>query len=210
MSGLKGFFLVAVAAALVAAGCGAERAGQPEARAETAPKRACPAALRAGWQRLADRVDAPVYCPGWLPYPLTGQIGGPTSDINSVDPDRSYLIGFLHKEREEEIHVNLRGYPGRTRIPTCIDTRVGAGRTHRVKVPCFADLRTTKRFGALKISVYTVNRDADAWHVLYAWPYRGSLYALSEHVAPPYASYRRVVANLDRIMRNLALVEPRA
>ena len=33
-------------------------------------------AYLAGWRRLADRIDAPVYCPGWIPTPLTAQIGG--------------------------------------------------------------------------------------------------------------------------------------
>ncbi len=29
----------------------------------------------AAWQRLANRIEAPVYCPGWLPDPLTAQLG---------------------------------------------------------------------------------------------------------------------------------------
>ena len=32
---------------------------------------------------------------------------------------------------------------------------------------------------------YTVNQDADQWHLLYAWTHNGSLYTLSEHIAPP-------------------------
>ena len=56
-------------------------------------------------------------------------------------------------------------------------------------------------------TVYTVNQDADLWHVLYAWHFRGGLYTLSEHVAQPL-TYAKVVANLHRMLRGLVLVEP--
>ena len=52
-----------------------------------------------------------------------------------------------------------------------------------------------------------MNQDADQWHVLYAWRTGGSLYTLSEHVAPPL-DYTKVVRNLDRMLRNLVLVRP--
>ena len=71
-----------------------------------------PEGLAGGWQRLANRIHAPVYCPSWLPDPLTGQIGGRWNNIDSVSKDRSYLIGFVWQETAEEIHINLRGYPG--------------------------------------------------------------------------------------------------
>ena len=38
--------------------------------------------------------------------------------------------------------------------------------------------------------MYTVNQDADQWHVLYAWTHNGTLYTLSEHVAPPLTRSR--------------------
>ena len=79
---------------------------------------------RAGWQKLANRIKAPVYCPGWLPDPLVGKLGGEWNNINSVSPDRSYLESFVWQETGGgaaggELHVNLRAYPGRTKIPTC-------------------------------------------------------------------------------------------
>ena len=61
--------------------------------------------------------------------------------------------------------------------------------------------------GGYKVKLYTVNRDADQWHLLYAWHHNGSLYTVSEHVAPPYG-YQRVVQNLDRMMQNLVLIRP--
>jgi hypothetical protein len=200
---------LAAVSGLLASGCGGDSARQ----AAAAPaKPTCPRAWHASWQRLSDRIDAPVYCPAWLPDPLTGQITGRWNNINSVDPDRSYLESFVWQETGAgaaggELHVNLRGYPGKTRIPTCTTVDVNGKIVTRGTTPCFADPRGTKRFGGIRATVYTVNQDADQWHVLYAWRFRGSLYALSEHVAAPL-NYRKVVANLDRMMRSLQLVEP--
>ena len=55
----------------------------------------CPAAWAAGWQKLADKLQAPVYCPRWMPNPLDAKIGGDYQDIYSVGKDRSYLVSFL-------------------------------------------------------------------------------------------------------------------
>src|SRR5438128_12692550 len=91
--------------------------------ASSAPAaRSCPAAWRGGWQALANRIQAPVYCPTWMPDPLDARIGGRYGNGESVSRDRSYLISFIWREPGSgEVHVNLRGYPGRTRIPTCSD-----------------------------------------------------------------------------------------
>jgi hypothetical protein len=56
-------------------------------------------------------------------------------------------------------------------------------------------------------TVYTVNQGVDQWHVLYAWRRAGSLYAVSEHVAFPL-TYGKVVLNLDRLLRSLAVIKP--
>jgi hypothetical protein len=202
-----------VAIGLLVAAWGETREGQRPAAAAAAPS--CPKAWLAGWQKLADRIHAPVYCPSWLPGPLTGEIGGKWNNINSVSPDRSYLEGFVWQETGPgaitgEIHVNLRGYPGRTRIPTCIDTRtVSKNRVVRTKVPCFSDARLTKTIAGKRITLYTVNQDADQWHLLYAWRDHGSLYTLSQHLAPPL-DYQRVIQSLDRMTTRLVLVSPSA
>ena len=198
--------LVALAGVLAfaASGCSGrddDASGKPSAAAS------CPAAWRTGWQKLANRIGAPVYCPSWLPAPLTGEIGGPWNTSNSVGRDGSYLIGFLWHEHGNDVHVNLRHYAGRTSIPRCVETYTVAGVTRRKSLPCFSDLQGRKRVGELNVAVYTRNRDADEWHVLYAWRKNGSLYTLSEHVAPPYP-YARVIENLDRMARSLELVEP--
>jgi len=65
------------------------------------------------------------------------------------------------------------------------------------------------RRGDIVARVYTANQGADQWHVLYAWRHRGSLYAISEHVTPPF-TYARVVRNLNRMLTNLVLVRPKS
>jgi hypothetical protein len=206
--------LLAVAtAALAAAGCGADRTGQAAAQAKSSVR--CPASLRAGWEGLAKRIGVAVYCPTWMPDPLHGQItghpsfgaaGGVSLSVNAKD--KTYLASFVWAEPGSgELHVNLRGYPGRTKIPTCIEKQATKGVDHTVKLPCFADARGTISARGIRATVYTVNQDADLWHVLYAWRRDGSLYTLSEHVAEPL-TYAKVVANLNRMLRGLDLVEP--
>jgi hypothetical protein len=189
---------------LVAAACGGgsdARQGSSQTSTDgnqTASAPVCPPAWKPGWQKLANRIDAPVYCPSWLPDPLTGEIGGPWQAMYSVLKDRSYLMGFLWYETNvAETHVNLRGYPGRTAIPTCNGK------------PCFNDPGVKKTLAGLDIQVYNVNRGADTWHVLYAWHTDGSLYAVSQHVVPDFGiSYDKVTANLDRIVRGLVRIDP--
>ena len=201
-----------VVLALVATGCSGGDASTPSAEpaAESAPP-VCPRSSRVSWQKLANEIQASVYCPSWLPQPLVGRFSGRFFNGRSVDPDRSYLVSFVWFEASQgeisEVHVNLRGYPGSTRIPTCEDTLTVGGKTVHKKIPCFSDRQSQKRFGRMTVTVYTANQGADMWHVLYAWRRNGSLYTLSEHVAPPY-TYAQVISHLDRMTRRLVLVAP--
>jgi hypothetical protein len=169
----------------------------------------CPAKWRSGWQALANRIQAPVYCPTWMPNPLDAQIGGQFTDIDSVHKDRSYLVSFLeHGDLGSgDVHVNFRGYPGRTAIPRCTTVLLQGKKTIRGTTPCFADPSGTRTARGITATVYRVNQDADQWHILLAWRHRGSLYTVSEHVIKPY-TYRQVVHNLDRLLAGLVLVRP--
>lgn len=211
MNGRTAFVGAAVmgAIALAVSGCGGTGQSPAAAAPEGVAKPSCPAGWRPGWQKLADRVGARVYCPSWLPSPLTGQIGGQWSSGAQVGSDRSYLAGFIWVEHGDEVHVNLRGYPGRTAIPRCLIEEQVHKRLVRTHVPCFSDRKWTRRINRSAVTLYTVNRDADQWHLLFAWRRGGSLYALSEHVAPPFG-YRRVVANLRQMFRSLVPVSPKA
>jgi hypothetical protein len=180
----------------------------PSAKATAPPPTVCPAKLKPEYQQLANRVRVAVYCPTWMPSPLDGDINGPWKNGVSVKRDRSYLVSFLwHEPPAQDVHVNLRGYPGRKAIPRCEDTQVVAGKTRRRSIPCFSDPRPARRIGRFTVTPYTVNQGVDMWHVLYLWRERGTMYTLSEHVAQPL-NYRRVVTNLDRMMRGLVRVEP--
>jgi hypothetical protein len=167
------------------------------------------ASWQSGWQKLANRIKADVFCPSWIPDPLTGQIGGRWNNIDSVSKDRSYLIGFVWQELGQEIHINLRGYPGLAKIPTCRNVELVGGKKHVSHIPCFADARGQKNIAGYTVTTYTVNQDADQWHLLYAWRHKGTLYTLSEHIAPPF-TLPRIVQNMNRMMRSLVLVHPAA
>ena len=193
------------ALALAVAGCGGSV--EPKARAAAVPAKArCTALQRSGWQKLANRIGAPVSCPSWLPDPLDGVIGSRWNNIDAVSKDRSYLMSWVWQETGPgaaggELHVNLRGYPGKPAIPRCPGDVSGS------TVPCYADPRGTVRRNGIVASVYTVNQGADQWHVLYGWRFRGSLYTISEHVAPP-VDYAKVRVYLNRMLAGLVLVEP--
>ena len=195
--------LLVVLVALAASACGGDETSAPQPIGgrqgnEPVSTPVCPPEWRPGWQRLADRIQTAVYCPSWLPEPLTGELKGRWHAMDSVLKDRSYLMGFLwYESNAAEVHVNFRAYPGETSIPTC-DGR-----------PCFSDPGEQKQIAGLDLQVFNVNRGADTWHVLYAWKSGGTLYSVSQHVVPHLGlSYGLVTANLDRIVRGLVRIEP--
>jgi hypothetical protein len=199
---MKATIVAALAAFALAAPASGASGGAPSG---------CPATWAAGWQHLADRIHAPVYCPRWMPNPLDAKIGGDYQDIYSVGKDRSYLVSFLaHGDLGSgDVHVNFRGYPGSTAIPRCKTIALEGKKTIRGVTNCFSDAAGTKKAPGIVATVYRVNQDADQWHVLLAWRYNRSLYTVSEHVIPPY-TYQQVVKNLQRLLSNLVLVRPQA
>jgi len=188
--------LVAAAAALALTAAAA---------APAAGTSSCPAAWAKGWQALANKVAAPVYCPTWMPNPLDATIGGQYQDIYSVGKDKSYLVSFLeHGDLGSgDVHVNFRGYPGSTAIPRC-PAPVKKGAT----IACFSEPVATLRANGIKATVYQVNQGADQWHILLAWKHNRSLYTVSEHVIPPYRFSTQVKKNLARLLNGLVLVRP--
>ncbi len=205
------------ALALVSAGCGGgdySSSGSSPSASAAAAAPSCPKAWKAGWQRLADEVGAPVYCPTWMPPEVDAKINGRYRNGRWVDKDKSYLVSFLWLDQDagvsREVHVNFRGYPGQTAIPRCESTLSVKGKTTRKPIPCFSDPQPKKRrLGGITATVYTANQGIDEWHVLYAWKRDGSLYTVSQHRASPY-SYRQVVENLDRMTKGLVLLQPTA
>ena len=96
MAPMRGLLALCLLVALsgVLSGCGSE--AKPAAAASKATKPACP--NPGAWQKLANRVGAPVYCPGWLPDPLTGKLGAVDNNIHSVSADHSYLESWVWQE----------------------------------------------------------------------------------------------------------------
>jgi hypothetical protein len=170
----------------------------------------CPAAWRTGGLARAKPIQAPVYCPTWMPNPLDAKIGGQYIDIDSVAKDRSYLISFLeHGDAGSgDVHVNFRGYPGRTSIPTCATVIPNGTKTIRGHTACFSGKAGTVTARGIRATVYRVNQDADQWHVLLAWRHDGSLYTVSQHVIRPYDNATVVTKNLRRLLAGLVLVKP--
>jgi hypothetical protein len=201
--------LAAIAALLGAcvllAGCGggSKKSVPPAARATATVVCAHPG----GWQKLANRIRAAVYCPGWLPDPLTGQIGAVDNNIGSVSKDRSYLESWVWQDHDlggtsGELHVNLRGYPGKQAVPDCT---TGGTDSHVVK--CFANPIGMYNANGIVATIDTVNQDADEWHIAMVWKANGGLYTISEHVAPPLSA-AKVVGYLKKELSNLVVIRP--
>ena len=197
-------FLAALLA-LLATGCG-ERRRKGAAAAAAAKPPAPHCADPAGWQKLANRIAAAVYCPGWLPDPLTSQIGGRWNNIDSVCRDRSYLESFVWQEtgrrrRRRRAAREPPRLPGRTTIPTC---RTGGLNDSR-DVPCFARRAGTSRRTGSRRRVYTVNQDADRGTCLLRVAPQGRRSTRSPSTSRRRSTTRKPSAYLKR---ELALARP--
>ena len=202
MKGLPGLCTLCMFV-LLASGCGA-RHHVSAARAVTVAKPRC--AYRGEWQKLANRMKMPVYCPGWLPDPLTSQIGGRANNDSSIDP-RSYLESFIWQDTDTPgisgvIHIILHGYPHRTVIPRCLS--IANDSTY---IPCFGGPRQVVVANGIHARLYTVNQDFDTWHLALLWRRDGNLYVISQHLAPPL-TFAGVIDELTHELKDLVLIEP--
>ena len=190
---------VVACACLLLAACG--NSAQPAAQASASP--ACPVAWQHGWEKLARQIGAAVYCPGWMPNPLDGRIGGQWNGLRTVDRHGGFLVSFIYQETGSgEVHVNFHRWPG-TRTPLC------RAETSKRMIPCYSDPDGAVHTNGIDATLYTVSRDADQWHLSYLWRHGGATYVVSEHVAPPY-TFKQVKRNVTRILRSLVLVQPAA
>lgn len=191
--------VLAAAASLTLTACGGT--AQPAAHASAATP-SCPAVWHPGWAKLARQIHAPVYCPGWMPNPLDGQIGGAWNGLRIVDKHGGFLVSFIDQENGTEVHVNFHRWPGSI-MPKCRSD------TSNQMIPCYSDPGGHLNLPGIHATLYTVSRDSDQWHLSYLWHANGATYVVSEHVAPPY-SFDQVKRNEARLLRSLVLVRPSA
>ena len=181
---------IAASAALLAALLAASSAltGSRSSAAAVRGAAACPGAWKAGWQKLANRIHAPVYCPSWMPQPLDGRFGSDVYQFEQLDKQGGYLVSFLYYETgSTEVHVNFHRWPG-TAMPRCRDLE------SKRMLPCYSDAAGRTQANGIDATFYTVSRDTDQWHLAYLWRHAGATYVISEHVAPPYG-FAKVKAN---------------
>ena len=191
--------LALACACLLSAACG--NSAQPAARASSTAAPACPWQWAKGWQKLADQVEAPVYCPRWMPNPLDARIGGEWNGLRLVDKRGGFLVSFIYQETGSgEVHVNFHRWPSR-RMPLC------RAETSQRMIACYSEPAGRVSTNGIDATLYTVSRDADQWHLSYLWRYGDATYVVSEHVAPPY-SFPQVKRNVTRILRSLVVVRP--
>ena len=161
-------------------------------RSRTAPS-------RPGWQKLANRIAAAVVLPGLAARsarPRRSAAAGTTSTRSAATAATSRASSGRRREvgrqrgrrRAARQPARLSGCDGDPDLPE------GGGdntptRASRTRAATYAA-------NGIEATLYTVNQDADQWHLLLAWHHSGSLYTLSEHLAPPL-NYRKLVRYLQ-------------
>ena len=134
----RSFSLLLGLCALLATGCSSAARRRPPPLRRRRRRRIAP--NRAGWQKLANRIKAPVYCPGWLPDP---------SDRRDRRQVEQHQLGLARPQLPRELRLagdRRRARPAASCTSTCAATR--AARRSRPaapaavessNVPCFAD-----------------------------------------------------------------------
>ena len=89
------------------------------------------------------------------------------------------------------------------------DPGLPRGARRHTPTPCFAGPHGQVSANGIKTTLYTVNQDADEWHLLLLWRHHGGLYTLSEHLAPPL-DYRKVVVYLKQELGSSCSSHPHA
>ena len=125
-----------------------------------------------------------MYCPGWMPNPLDGRIGGEWNGLRLVDKHGGFLVSFIYQETGSgEVHVNFHRWPS-TRMPRC------RAETSKRKIPCYSDpAGRVQRERDRRDAVHGVARRRPV-APLVSVAHDGATYVVSEHVAPPYSFTR--------------------
>jgi hypothetical protein len=198
----------ALAVAALAAGCaGAGDAGAGGETGKPAAEKQCPKAWAADWARWADRVGMTVYCPTWLPSPITGEIGGQWN--TAAESGRFWQLGYVWRDVgfADLVHVVFDGYPPDAWPRKCRDTRRVDGKVTTVPVPCFSGPLGRERVNGLDVRWFRRGRGSHGGHVVALFAHEGNTYAVSMHGLPG-TPIERTRANVRRIVANLVPVRP--
>ena len=130
------------------------------------------------------------------------------NNINVVSPDRSYLESFIWQDTDTPgvsglLHVILRGYPDRAKIPTCL-----GGVNYNTPMPCFAAPHGLVTENGIRATLYTVNQDADAWHLLLLWHHKRRAVHASPSTWRRRSTTTSVVSYLKHELASLVLIAP--
>ena len=187
-------FCASLLALLAACACGGGAAADP---VSSRPAATCPATLEPGWQQWTNRIGAVVYCPSYVPPPITAEIDGQWNTAKA--PGRRWQLGFAWLEHDQLEHLVFEGYPDAAWPPTC------PGKPRR---PCFAHVVGKDTINGFDVTWYDHNQ-ASHWHHLAAtFAANGYHYVVSMHIIDPYGSEQKVRAALTRTLQGLVPLKP--
>ncbi len=195
-SAFAGRLALPLAIAILGFGCGDDgppAAGAPSSRSPAVAT--CPAAWADDWQAWAERIGAKVFCPSFLPSPITGEIDGRWNTAKA--PGKVWQLGYAWLEHDDLVHVVFEGYPDKRWPPDCEG------------VPCFADKVGTERIGSHEVTWYDRNEASHSGHVAAVFHDSGYVYVVSMHVYRPYDSRQQVTGLVRRMVAGLVPLEPR-
>lgn len=149
----------------------------------------------AGWQKWANHVGMPVWCPGWMPEPINAIIHG---QWNTAEVEQhQWQLGYAWLELGGLVHVIFEGYPPGTFPPKC-------GR-----VPCFqGEEAKSETIAGHVVHWYDHNHSSHTGHIAAVFVSNGNTYVVSIHVTPPVSTKAKAKRDLREIIRSSSLLKP--
>ena len=168
--------VLAVGLALGAAGCtgsgdsgsSASPSGSTDGAPSTSAALVCPPEWAEDWQSWADRVDARIYCPTFVPSPITAEIDGRWNTAKA--PGEVWQLGYAWLEHEDLVHLVFEGFP-EDRWPVRCSGR-----------PCIDGKTGTETIAGHEVTWYDRNKASHSGHIAAVFRDQGYVYVVSMHV----------------------------
>jgi hypothetical protein len=181
---------------LIAAGCGDDGSSAatlaPSSSSNAKPT--CPAAWKADWQAWADRVGETVFCPSFIPSPITGEIGGQWNTAR--EPGKAWQLGYAWLEHDDLVHIVFEGYPEKVWPPGCEG------------VPCFDGKTGTETIAGHHMTWFDRNEASHSGHIAAVFHDGGNVYVVSMHVSRPYGTAERTTGLIRQMVAGLVPLSP--